>query len=84
MSGTEVLAVAACVGAVCSAYRDAAELLEQITAKRIAQKVAHWDGLIDDSTEDLRLSLTRGESVVQSQYSRDYRRFGAPFADGDS
>lgn len=84
MSGMEVLAVVACVAAVCSAYHDGGELLEQVTVKRNARKVARRDALIDDSTQDLRLSLTRGESVVQSQYDRDYRRFGAAFADGDS
>ena len=84
MSDVEALAIVAYVAAVCSAYHDAAELLQQITMKRNARNDFQWDALIDDSAQDLRLSLTRGKSVVQSQYDRDYRRFGTAFANGDS
>lgn len=83
MSGAEVLAVVACVAAVCSAYHDGAELLQRVIASRNASNASQWDALTGDSIEELRQSLFRGKSVVQSQYDRDYRRFGAAFADGD-
>ena len=83
MSGLELLAVVACVAAVCSAYHDGAEILQQIKAKRKARKAARQDLLTESSTQELELSLHRGEDVVQSQYDRDYKRFGAAFANGD-
>ncbi|KAL8792821.1 MAG: hypothetical protein Q9195_004550 [Heterodermia aff. obscurata] len=83
MSGLELLAVVACVAAVCSAYHDGAEILQQIKAKRKARRAARQDLLTESSTQELELSLHRGEDVVQSQYDRDYKRFGAAFANGD-
>ena len=83
MSGVELLAVVACVAAVCSAYHDGAEILQQIKAKRRARKAARQDLLTENSTQELELSLHRGENVVQSQYDRDYKRFGTAFANGD-
>ena len=66
-----------------SAYHDGAEILQQIKAKRKARKAARQDLLTESSTQELELSLHRGEDVVQSQYDRDYKRFGAAFANGD-
>ena len=83
MSGIEVLAVVACVAAVCSAYHDGADILRQIRAKRNARKAARMDAFTEDATHELEVSLTRGEDVIQSQYDRDYKRFGAAFANGD-
>ena len=83
MSGIEVLAVVACVAAVCSAYHDGAEILQQIRAKRNARKAARLDAFTEDATRELEVSLTRGEDVIQSQYERDYKRFGVAFANGD-
>ena len=83
MSGLELIAVVACIGAIVSAYHDGAEILQQIKAKRKARKLGRQDLLTESSTQELELSLHRGEDVVQSQYDRDYKRFGAAFADGD-
>ena len=57
MSGVELLAVVACVAAVCSAYHDGAEILQQIKAKRKARKAARQDLLTENSTQELELSL---------------------------
>ena len=83
MSGREVLAVVACVTALCSAYHRAGEILHHIRARSDARKAARLDAFTEDSTQELAQSLTRGGSVVQSQFDRDYKRFGATFADGD-
>ena len=84
MSGLELLAVVACVAAVCSAYRDGAELVSQIKAKRKARKALQQEVLSEySSTTELELSLKRGGGVVRSQYDRDFRRYGATFANGD-
>ena len=83
MSGIEVLAVVACVAAVCSAYHDGAEILQQIRAKRNARKAARLDAFSEDTTHELGISLARGQDVIQSQYDRDYKRFGVAFANGD-
>ncbi len=83
MSGTEVLGVVACVAALCSAYHNGGEILQQIRAERNARQAARLDAFTEDSTHDLAISLARGEDVIQSQYDRDYKRFGQAFADGD-
>lgn len=84
MSGLELLAVVACVAAVCSAYHDGAELVHQIKAKRKARRALHQEVSSQNfSTSELEKSLTRGEEVVRSQYDRDFRRFGASFEFGD-
>lgn len=83
MSALELTAVVACVAAVCSAYHDGAEILQQIKAKSRARRPARQDLLTESSTNELELSLHRGEDVVQSQYERDYKRFGVAFSDGD-
>lgn len=84
MSGLELLAVVACVAAVCSAYHDGAELVHQIKAKRKAKRILQQEvSSQSSSTKELELSLHRGEDVVRSQYDRDFRRFGDSFAQGD-
>lgn len=80
MADPEVLGVVACVGALCSAYNDGGEM---IRAKRNARLAVRLDAFTQDSTHDLEVSLTRGRDVIQSQYDRDYKRFGKAFADGD-
>lgn len=84
MSDFELLAVVACVATVCSTYHDGAELLQQIKAKRKAQKALLQ--VVPSQTvftADLETSLSRGEGVVRSQYDRDFKRYGALFAHGD-
>lgn len=84
MSGLELLAVVACVAAVCSAYRDGSELVQQIKAKRKAKKALLQEAASQNSsTQELEKSLSRGEGVVRDQYDRDFKRFGASFANGD-
>lgn len=74
----------ACVAAVCSAYHDGAELVQQIKAKRRAKRALLQEASTQNtSTEDLEISLARGEGTVRSQYDRDFKRFGASFANGD-
>lgn len=84
----ELLAVVACVAAVCSAYHDGGELVQQIKAKRKAKKALLPNDTPSDpnnaSTTELEMSLSRGESVVRSQFDRDFKRFGETFATGDS
>ncbi|KAL9130233.1 MAG: hypothetical protein Q9217_001526 [Psora testacea] len=79
----KVLAVVGCVAAVCSAYHDGAELVQHIKAKRKARKALKQASQVDETTQELEVSLNRGEGVVRSQYDRDFRRFGDPFASGD-
>ena len=87
MAGMELLAVVACVAAVCSAYHDGGELVQQIKAKRKAKKALLSQdapcGPNDGSTTELEKSLSRGEGVVRSQFDRDFKRFGETFATGD-
>ncbi|KAL8832239.1 MAG: hypothetical protein Q9170_004960 [Blastenia crenularia] len=82
MSGLELVAVVACVGAIISAYHDGAQLVAQIKAKRKAKK-ASQDGLQEVTTQELESSLYRGQGIVQSQFDRDARRFGDQFRVGD-
>jgi len=79
----EVLGVVACVSALCSAYHNGGEILQQIRAERKARQAVRLDAFTEDSTHDLEISLARGEDVIQSQYDRDFKRFGQAFADGD-
>lgn len=84
MSGLEILAVVGCVAAVCSAYHDGAELVQQIKAKRKARKALLQEAASQNSsTQELEQSLSRGEGIVRDQYDRDFRRFGDSFANGD-
>ena len=85
MTGMEIVAVVACVAAVCSAYRDGTELVKQIKEKRRARKELEASFRIRETaaTQDLELSLTRGQGTVQNQYDRDFRRYGDTFAQGD-
>lgn len=66
-----------------SAYHDGAELVAQIKARRKAKKALQNGSLRDVSTDELALSLHRGEEVVQGQYEFDARRFGDAFSTGD-
>ncbi|KAL9604395.1 MAG: hypothetical protein Q9219_000583 [cf. Caloplaca sp. 3 TL-2023] len=83
MSGLELIAVVACVGAIISAYHDGAELVAQIKAKRKAKKELQNGSLQDVTTQELESSLQRGQGIVQSQFDRDARRFGEQFRVGD-
>ncbi|KAL9615292.1 MAG: hypothetical protein Q9167_000263 [Letrouitia subvulpina] len=83
MSGLELVAVFACVGAIISAYHDGAELVAQIKARRKARKALQNGSLREVSTDELALSLHRGEEVVQGQYEFDARRLGDAFSTGD-
>jgi hypothetical protein len=97
-STQDLHAVVSCVAAVCSAFHDGAELVQQIKAKRKAQKGLQSTtrggvGARDESstaaaptqtsTIELEMSLSRGEAVVRSQFDRDFKRFGEGFAVGD-
>lgn len=84
MSGLELVAVVACVGAIVSAYHDGAELVAQIKAKRKAKKTLQNGSLQEITTQGLESSLHRGKQVVESQFDRDARRFGEQFRVGDS
>ena len=79
------MAVVDCIRLICSAFHDAAELLKQVkTSRGLREDRRHDGGLLEEmQIQDLELSLKRGVSVVQSQYDRDYKRFGAAFANGD-
>lgn len=66
-----------------SAYHDGAELVAQIKARRKAKKALRNGSLRDVSTDELALSLHRGEEVIQGQYEFDARRFGDAFSTGD-
>ena len=68
---------------MCSAYHDGAELVQHIKAKRKAKKALQQAPQIDETTQELSLSLSRGEGIVRSQYDRDFKRFGDAFASGD-
>lgn len=78
-------AVVGCIQLVCNAFHDAAELLRQVrTSRGLRVDRRHDGGLLEEmQMQDLELSLTRGASVIQSQYDRDYKRFGTAFAKGD-
>ena len=76
--------VAAYVAAICSAYSDAAEILQNIQVKEQARKDHVQNFSTEASIQELELSLGRGKEVVQNQYNRDYKRFGTIFAIGDS
>ncbi|KAL9104625.1 MAG: hypothetical protein Q9163_000429 [Psora crenata] len=79
----EVLAVVGCVAAVCSAYHDGAELVQHIKEKRKARKALKQAPQVDETTQELEQSLSRGEGTVRTQYDRDFKRFGESFANGD-
>ncbi|KAL8715022.1 MAG: hypothetical protein Q9220_000979 [cf. Caloplaca sp. 1 TL-2023] len=84
MSGLELVAVVACIGAIVSAYHDGAALVAQIKAKRRARREALQNGYLQElTTQELESSLHRGEGIVQSQFERDARRFGEKFRVGD-
>ncbi|KAL8661949.1 MAG: hypothetical protein Q9202_005150 [Teloschistes flavicans] len=84
MSGLELVAVVACIGAIISAYHDGAELVSQIKARRRARRALQNGSLQELTTKELEESLHRGEGVVQSQFDRDARRFGEQFTTGDT
>ncbi|KAI4108425.1 MAG: hypothetical protein L6R37_001029 [Teloschistes peruensis] len=84
MSGLELVAVVACIGAIISAYHDGAELVSQIKAKRRARRALQNGSLQELTTKELEESLHRGGGVVQSQFDRDARRFGEQFTTGDT
>lgn len=79
------MAVVGCIQLVCRAFHDAAELLRQVrTSRGLREDRRHDEGLLEEmQMQDLELSLERGASIVQSQYDRDYKRFGSAFAKGD-
>ena len=57
--------------------------MQQIKAKRRAKKLTRQAPQLEETTQDLEVSLNRGEGIVRAQYDRDFRRFGETFANGD-
>lgn len=80
MSDLEIMTVAGCVAAIVSAYHDGSKLIQEIIGRRRALEAQQTD---ERATHDLETSLVRGEGIVQSQYDRDFKRLGQPFATGD-
>ncbi|KAL9137649.1 MAG: hypothetical protein Q9175_001138 [Cornicularia normoerica] len=76
MSGIEVVAVLACVAAVVSAYKDGAQIVKQIKAKRAAKKALA-------PTQSLESSLERGPIAVEQAKDNGIERYGSKFATGD-
>ena len=74
--------VATYVAAICSAYSDAAGILQKIKAEQ-ARKDHLQKFSTEESIQELELSLRRGEDFVQSEYDRYYKGFGTVFANGD-
>ena len=79
------MAVNRCVLSICSAFQDAARLLVQIRGFRASYEGSTQDKNLFETiqSQDLETSLHRGASVVQSQFDRDYKRYGVAFARGD-
>ena len=79
------MAVNICVLSICGAFQNAARLLEQIRGFRESYEGStQGKNLLETiQSQDLETSLHRGASVVQSQYDRDYKRYGIAFARGD-
>lgn len=71
--------VFACIASLCSAYYDAAEVIQHTKAN----KASHLDGPIGRSTQALESSLGRGENAVRIEYERILERCGEAFAQGD-
>ena len=71
---TQTSTVADCVATLCSAYHSGAQILLQIKAKRKG---------LDISAQELELSITRAESVVNKQYGVTRKHLGDAFALGD-
>lgn len=83
----DLSSVVACVAAVCSAYHDGADLVQQIKVKR---KVKKARGTLQQNfiaqelaIHELEKSLHRGQGVVQDQFDFQFRRFGPAFQEGD-
>ena len=70
----QLVSVAECVAALCSAYHSGATLLQKIKKKRKGLNIA---------AQDLELSITRGEAGVRGQYELVFSRYGETFAHGD-
>ena len=86
MSGVELLAVVGCIAAVVSAYNDGSELVKKVRERRRQKKaflLAAEQDAPDTPTQELALSLARGQDSVRRGYDRHYRQVGDPFAKGD-
>ena len=83
MSGLEIMAVVGCVAAIVSAYHDGSELIQEIKERKRARKALKAQQADETATQDLEISMVRGEGIIQSQYDRDFKRLGQPFAAGD-
>ena len=66
---------------VLTTYRNAAALVKRIREKKEAAQGA---SLLDESLKDLEDSLALGPPVIQGHYDHDLKRFGEPYACGDS
>jgi hypothetical protein len=71
------------VAAIVSAYQEGSELLFSIKERKWAHGTAHAFETEEKLMADLEFSLERGADVVQEEYERDSKRFGANFASGD-
>ena len=74
--------VFACVAALCSAYHEGAELIQQIRADKNFC-MTFQESPLGTSAQDLESSLKRGESAVRNHYERIRKRCGEAFAQGD-
>ena len=70
-----------CVAAITDAYERATDFLHEV--QRTKQALGAQERIIAQRTNDLEISLARGREVVQSQYDREFKKLGQPFATGD-
>jgi hypothetical protein len=68
---------------VVACYNDGYELLQNVRLVRLKNKTNRMAQAEMDQIRELEMSLTRGQSVVSSQYEREFRRLGDSFAQGD-
>ncbi len=71
------------MAAIVAAYQDGADLLTSIKERRRNSAVTLGSQEEDKLINELEKSLVRGSDVVQSQYERDFKKLGVPFATGD-
>lgn len=75
--------VSTCIASLCSAYRDGAQLVQQMKANDRSSRKTFQEAPIGTSAEELESSLNRGESAVRNQYERTHKHCGEAFAQGD-
>ena len=71
------------VAAIVSTYQDGVDLVHDIQDRKRENPSQGGQQADERSSQDLELSMGRGQEVVRSQYQRDFKRLGAPFATGD-